>query len=273
MAAYRFEIGYDGRDFAGWAAQPGRRTVQGELEAALEKILQRPARLTVAGRTDAGVHALAQVASVELDREPPSDLAWRLNGLLGPDVGVRSFEPAPEGFDARRWARSRTYLYRVLTGPVPDPFEAGRALWVPRPLDEPAMFECADSLAGEHDFTAFTPTDTKHSRFRRNVLASSWEREGERLLAFRITADAYLRSMVRVLVGSMLEAGEGRRDADGFRALLEGAPRSAAGRTAPAHGLYLEAIELGDGPAFDRTATSSAAHGPQSEVSEGDSPA
>jgi tRNA pseudouridine38-40 synthase len=215
--------------------------VQGELEAALARILPEPVRLTVAGRTDAGVHALAQVASFEYGGAVPDALADRVNAVAVRDLAVLRAGAAPDGFDARRDARSRSYLYRVLTSPMRNPFEEGRALWWRYRLDDDALAACAAALVGTHDFTAFTPTDTKHVRFARNVLAADWSRERD-VLSFHIEADAFMRHMVRVLVGTMLEVGGGRRSLDDFRGLLDGAPRAAAGETAPPHGLYLAAV-------------------------------
>jgi tRNA pseudouridine38-40 synthase len=238
VATYRLDLAYDGARFRGWAAQPGLRTVQGELEDALGRVLGERVRLTVAGRTDAGVHAFAQVASFDVDRAPPPDLARALNALTGHDLAVTAVAGAP-GFDARRDARSRRYRYRVETSSPPSPFERGRALRWPHRLDRPALDACAALLPGSHDFTAFTPTETEHVRFERDVLAAGWHEEGDGVLAFEIEADAFLRNMVRVLVGTMLEVGGERRDREGFRDLLAGAPRAEAGPTAPPHGLYL----------------------------------
>jgi tRNA pseudouridine38-40 synthase len=218
----------------GWARQPGRRTVQGVLEEALATALRREVELTVAGRTDRGVHALGQVASHAGDPAPLRSL----NGILPDDLAVLESEPAAEGFDARRDARSRTYRYRLLTRSAPSPFERGRALWWPRPLDREALDQCAAALGGTHDFTAFTPADTDHVRFERHVLRAGWIRERDDVLAFVIEADAFMRSMVRVLVGTML----GGADPDAFARLLDGGRRSEAGATAPAHGLYLESV-------------------------------
>jgi tRNA pseudouridine38-40 synthase len=237
----RLDIEYDGSAFRGWAAQPGLRTVQGELEAALATVLREPVQLTVAGRTDAGVHALGQVASFEVEADVPSDLARRLNGIGPDDIAVTAATAVEDGFDARRDASSRSYLYRVLAGSAPSPFERGRALWWPRRLDRDALDACAEALIGSHDFTAFTPTQTDHVRFERDVLAAAWTQDGD-VLSFRITADAFMRNMVRVLVGTMLDSSGGRRTPESFQKLLTGAPRSAAGDTAPPHGLYLESV-------------------------------
>jgi tRNA pseudouridine38-40 synthase len=244
MGTARLEIAYDGTRFAGWAAQPELRTVQGELEAALEKILGgERVELTVAGRTDAGVHATGQVASFEHSGELPDRFAERLNAVLPADVAVRAAEPAPDGFDARRDAKSRRYRYRVLASPLRQPFEQGRALWWRYELDRGRLDECAAAVVGKHDFTAFTPTDTEHVLFERNVTACAWEEERPDLLALEIEAPSFMRNQVRVLVGTMLEVGGDRRSVEDFRALLAGAPRDRAGETAPPHGLYLVGVE------------------------------
>jgi tRNA pseudouridine38-40 synthase len=247
MPVVRTDIAYHGAGFAGWAAQPGVRTVQAELETALQRILGAPAPLSVAGRTDAGVHAWGQVASFELDREPPEELARALNGLTGPDLTVRAAATAPDGFDARRDARSRTYCYRLLAEPVSNPFESAISLFWPHPVDRQALVACADAVRGTHDFTAFTPTQTEHVRFDRDVLRCEWHEKpavlGEgTVLELWIEADAFMRNMVRVLVGTMLEVAGGRRPLDDLRALLEGAPRDRAGDTAQAHGLHLASV-------------------------------
>jgi tRNA pseudouridine38-40 synthase len=170
-----------------------------------------------------------------------------LNALLPPDVRVLASEPAPDAFDARRDAVSRTYRYRVLSRAVASPFERAYAFHVPRPIDPAALDACAATLVGTHDFTAFTPTETDHVRFERDVFRAEWLRESEDVLAFWIEADTFMRHMVRVLVGTMLAVARGRFDVEWFKALLDGAPRSAAANTAPAHGLYLEAVKYPTG--------------------------
>jgi len=211
--------------------------VQGELERALAVVLRRPVALTVAGRTDRGVHAWGQVASYA--GEPAG--AVSVNALLDGDVAVTASGPAPDDFDARRDARSRTYCYRVLHRRERSAFEHGRALWWPHRLDRGALQACAALLPGTHDFTAFTPTETDHVRFSRDVLAARWEERGD-LLEFWIEADTFMRHMNRALVGTMLEVAGGRRSVEDFAALLDGRPRADAGPTAPPQGLYLASV-------------------------------
>ena len=244
MGTVRLDIEYDGTGFSGWAAQPGLRTVQGELESALARILKEETKLTVAGRTDTGVHAWGQVASFETEAEPPAELARRLNGVGPKEITVAAATLVKAGFDARRDATSRSYCYRILARSTPSPFEQGRALWWPHRIDRSALEACSGALPGAHDFTAFTPTQTDHVRFERDILDAEWSAEGD-LLLFRVTADAFMRNMVRVLIGTMLEVASGRRTTEDFTRLLSGAARSAAGETAPPHGLYLESVSYG----------------------------
>jgi tRNA pseudouridine38-40 synthase len=233
----RLDLEYDGGDFAGWARQPGLRTVQAEVEQALATLLRAEPTLTVAGRTDRGVHARGQVASYEGDPVPVTSL----NALLPDDVAAFGCRAAPDGFDARRDARSRTYCYRVLATRERSPFERGRALWWPHRIDLEALRACAAQLVGTHDFTAFTPTQTEHVRFERDVLDARWEVVGD-VLEFWITADTFMRHMNRALVGTMLEVAGDRRPLESFRELLTGRPRAEAGDTAAAHGLYLVTV-------------------------------
>jgi len=239
----KLTLQYDGTEFAGWACQPRLRSVQGELERALRTVLGdedqngEPLTLTVAGRTDRGVHAWGQVVSYRHEAVDPQ----RLNSLLPPDMAVLSCEPAGDTFDARRDATSRTYCYRVLARGTRDVFERGRTLWWPRALERSLLEQCAALLPGEHDFTAFTPTETEHTRFERTVLSAGWRPTGD-ILEFWIEAKTFLRHMNRVLVGTMLEVAAGRRELAAFAELLEGRPRSYAGPTAPARGLALASV-------------------------------
>ena len=239
MATYRLDLSYDGVRFSGWAKQPGRRTVQGELEDALQRLFGERISLTVAGRTDSGVHAIGQVASFATLRPPPDSLRRALNALTGIDLAINAAGPAPDGFSARRDAISRRYLYRIETASVPSPFERGRAMRWPYELDREALDRCAESLHGTHDFTAFTPSDSEHANLTRRVIGAAWSRESESILRFEIEASSFLRSMVRVVTSTILEVGSGRRTPDDFVRLLGGGSRPEAGETANPHGLYL----------------------------------
>src|SRR6266511_2939336 len=201
----KLTLEYDGIDFHGWAAQPGLRTVESEVRAALEHILPRWSELAVAGRTDTGVHATGQVVSVEVEGGPPPERApGALNAELPDDVAVVAAESATPDFHARHSARARSYRYRIWRRRTPSPFEHRRSFWYQLPLDEEALADAADLLLGRRDFRAFTPTETRHESFTRVVETAAWHRRGD-ALEFEITANSFLRHMVRTLVGTMLE--------------------------------------------------------------------
>lgn len=233
----RLTVAYDGTSFRGWARQPGDRTVEGVLGEALTSIYGSYDGLAVAGRTDTGVHALANVVSLDVEGgAPPERAVEALNTVLPKDIAIVRAEQAADDFNARFSARSRSYRYRIWRRRERSPFEVNRSLWHPRPLDLQRLSASAAMVVGEHDFRAFTPAETEHNVFVRVVQDARWHDRGD-AVELEITADSFLRHMVRTLVGTMLE-----RDPDDFVDLLAGAPRDHAGSTATARGLYLVGV-------------------------------
>jgi tRNA pseudouridine38-40 synthase len=245
LSAFRLDLAYEGTRFRGWARQPGQRTVQDALEQALATILREPVRLRVAGRTDAGVHALAQVASFATTRDDvrPQRLRLGLNALLPPDVAVSAVTPAAEGFDSRA-ARSRTYRYRLWVSPVRPVHERAYVWDVRGPVDVALLREAAKALVGERDFAALTPSARLYRSCVREVRHAAWSPgDGGTEWSFEITAGSFLHNMVRVAVGSMVDVAQGRLSAARFESALAGGERRVMGQTAPARGLALVAVE------------------------------
>jgi tRNA pseudouridine38-40 synthase len=245
VTVVRLDLAYDGTAFHGWARQQGQRTVQGVLESALERLTRSSVRLSVAGRTDRGVHAEWQVASFVLPAPPdPAEIQRRLNRFLAPEVVIRAARLAPDGFDARRSASSRQYAYRIETGPHPSPFDA-RFVWHrPGRLHLPAMRAAARHLVGEHDFGSFCRAPGNGASTVRTLRRLSIAAEGSRVVV-RARADAFLHQMVRSLVGTLVAVGSGRLDADSMPELIVARARAAAGPVAPPHGLTLEHVTYG----------------------------
>ena len=236
-------VEYDGTDFAGWATQPDRRTVEGVLSEALSTVLRGQVKMSVAGRTDAGVHASGQVVSFHADTElRPALISYKTTAVLPDDVALRRCVAVPGEFDARRDARSRTYEYRIVNDEIRSPLERHHAGYAPQRLNLELLREAARLVEGTHDFRAFTPQKSYHVRFERVVTRSKWTRHDD-LLRYRITADSFLYGMVRTLVGTMLEVAGGKRTLTEFDRLLSGGKRSEAGPAVTSRGLTLVGVE------------------------------
>jgi tRNA pseudouridine38-40 synthase len=239
-------VEYEGTGFAGWAAQPERRTVEGVLSEALSTVLRQPVKMSAAGRTDAGVHASGQVVSFRADTElGPGLISYKTTAVLPKDVALRRCVAVWDDFDARRDARSRTYEYRLVNDEIRSPLQRHHAGYAPQRLDLELLQEAASLVEGTHDFRAFTPQKSYHVRFERIVTRSRWSRHDD-LLRYRISADSFLYGMVRTLVGTMLEVAGGKRDLTEFDRLLSGGKRSEAGPAVTSRGLTLVGVGYDD---------------------------
>lgn len=242
MSLYRLTVSYRGEGYAGWQRQENALSVQEVLEEALGHLLGDPVRVVGASRTDAGVHARGQAAHLELPEPfPERGLVHGTNHHLPDDVRVLAAHAMPAGFHARRHALGKEYLYRLSRAPVLSPLDAPFVVRVPAGIDLGELRRATALLPGRHDFSAFAAAGGSHRQPFRRIFSAVWEEAGDEL-RFRVVGDGFLRGMVRALVGTLVEAGTGQRPPEGFAALLGGAPRSAAGPTAPAHGLVLARV-------------------------------
>ena len=242
MTSLKLTLEYDGSGFVGWQVQPEGRSVEQELERGIERLCGERIRVTGAGRTDAGVHARGQVASLRTSRELPLK-AWTagLNALLPKDLACVRAEIAPDGFDARRWARGKRYVYDILQTPVRSPLQRGRVWEIRRPIEVDAMRRASVALLGTHDFSALRAADCPARTAVREIRRLEIERSGIRI-RLTVEATAFLKHMVRNIVGTLVEIGHGRRAVDSLAALLAGRDRKRAGPTAPPHALTLDEV-------------------------------
>ena len=246
MRRIKILVSYDGTDYHGWQVQPGLPTIQGALEQVIAEIEGRPVQVAGSGRTDAGVHAVAQVAAFSIRNPIPVDnLRRAVNRLLPRDIRVLSVEEAAPDFHPRFQAKRKTYEYRILRGEICSPFDRRYVYHHPYPLATEEMIASAPLLEGEHDFTAFAASDDRDElelSKARTIFCSRLALEGDRLI-YRVTGSGFLKHMVRNIVGVLLEVGKGNLDRTGFLARLEPGCGIPAGPTAPARGLFLMSVE------------------------------
>ena len=242
LTKYRFVVQYRSDGYSGWQVQKNRPTIGGTIEAALARITGEAVSVVGAGRTDAGVHALGQVAHFRLWRRLPVDrLLKSLNGVLPSQIRVLRLSEATDAFHAQKDAKRKRYIYRLYNGPILSPFLEGRVLQVYRPLSLEAMRQASELIAGTRDFSGFTASASQVKNRVRTVFVSRWRRKG-RHFSYRIEGDGFLHHMVRNLVGTMIQIGHGRRPATDMITILESRDRRLAGPTAPAHGLFLARV-------------------------------
>jgi len=247
MPAFKIVVSYDGGSFIGWQRQAAGTSIQGLIEDALRELDDRDVAVAGAGRTDAGVHAIGQVASFTLVRDMPADVVVRsLNAKLPPEVRVRFAEEVPASFHARFDAKAKTYRYRLWNADVLDPFERAYAWHVPGALDVAAMSRGARFVEGRHDFAAFQTVGGAGRPTDRLIMSSTLTGNGDGLLTYDVTGGGFLRHMVRAIVGSLMEVGRGRQRPEWICDLIASRDRAQAGRTAPAHGLFLVRVDYGD---------------------------
>ncbi len=246
MPTFKLTIEYDGTDYHGWQVQPGLRTIQGTLQGAMARIVGEPVHVAGAGRTDAGVHALGQVAGLRAGfKHPPETLRRALTSLLPPDIVVTRVEEAPEGFDAQRWAEWKRYRYTLLTRPYPSALRRRYTLFVPRPLDVEAMAEAANLLVGKHDFSSFQAAKSSVEDPVRRIFEARFRSEEDHL-CFEIVADGFLRHMVRIIMGTLLSVGRRTITPEDLGAIREARDRNRASKTISPNALCL--MEVGYEP-------------------------
>jgi tRNA pseudouridine38-40 synthase len=246
MPTFKLTIEYDGTDYHGWQVQPGVPTIQGVLEEAMARIIGEPVHVSGAGRTDAGVHAIGQVASLRARfRHPPDTLRLALTSLLPPDIVVTAVEDAPERFDAQRWAHWKRYRYTLLIRPYPSAIERRYTLFVPQPLKMTSLVEAANILIGEHDFSSFQAAHSSADHPVRRIYVAQFRHEADHLV-FEITAGGFLRHMIRIIMGTLLDVGKGKLTPEDVQAILEAKDRNRASKTLSPHALCL--LEVGYQP-------------------------
>lgn len=249
MRNIRLSLEYDGSDYSGWQLQPDALTVQQAVEAALEKMLKTPTRIIAAGRTDAGVHALDQAANFRTGASIPlRGFFYGLNTLTPPDVSVKRVDEMPESFDSRRSAKEKIYRYFLYTGAAPSAV-ARRTSWRPQllPLDVDAMHRAAECLVGVHDFGAFRSAGCEAAHAVRHIYEALVEKKGD-FIEISLRGNAFLRHMVRIIVGTLVEIGQGKRSVESIGRMIENKDRGQAGVTAPPQGLFLWKVNYEDQP-------------------------